>query len=71
MSSGTLSQGMLVALINYLLQILSELLKMTMLMGTISQSVTAANRISEVLTLAEKTNTTWRISIEDFNAFNH
>lgn len=53
-SSGTLSQGMLVALINYLLQILSELLKMTMLMGTISQSVTAANRISEVLTLAEK-----------------
>ncbi|MFF1033921.1 ATP-binding cassette domain-containing protein, partial [Streptococcus pyogenes] len=50
----SLSQGMLVALINYLLQILAELLKMTMLMGTINQSVTAAKRINQVFVLADE-----------------
>ncbi|MGT2935498.1 ABC transporter ATP-binding protein [Streptococcus castoreus] len=51
-SESLLSQGMLVALINYLLQILTELLKMTILMGTINQSLTAVKRINQVIDLA-------------------
>ncbi len=43
-----LSQGMLVALINYLLQFLVELLKMTMLVASLNQSYTSAKRIIAV-----------------------
>lgn len=43
-----LSQGMLVALINYLLQILVELLKMTMLVTSLNQSYISAKRIIAV-----------------------
>ena len=45
---GLLSQGMLIALVNYLLQILTELLKMTMLVTSLSQSFISAKRITEV-----------------------
>lgn len=43
-----LTQGMLVALINYLLQILTELLKMTMLVTSLNQSFISAKRVSEI-----------------------
>lgn len=45
---GLLSQGMLIALVNYLLQILTELLKMTMLVTSFNQSFISAKRITEV-----------------------
>ena len=47
-----LSQGALIALINYLLQILVELIKLAMLIITLNQSYISAKRIEEVL--AEK-----------------
>ncbi|MEQ9764036.1 ABC transporter ATP-binding protein [Streptococcus jiangjianxini] len=43
-----LTQGMLVALINYLLQILTELLKLTMLLTSLNQSFISAKRVQEV-----------------------
>ncbi|MGT2833507.1 ABC transporter ATP-binding protein [Streptococcus halotolerans] len=43
-----LTQGMLVALINYLLQILVELLKLTMLLTSLNQSFISAKRVQEV-----------------------
>lgn len=45
---GLLSQGMLIALVNYLLQILTELVKMTMLVTSLNQSFISAKRITEV-----------------------
>ena len=45
---GTLSQGMSVALVNYLLQILTELLKLAMLVTSLNQSYIAAGRIVQV-----------------------
>ena len=45
---GKLSQGMLVALVNYLLQILTELLKLAMLVTSLNQSYIAAGRIVQV-----------------------
>ena len=45
---GTLSQGMMVALVNYLLQILTELLKLAMLVISLNQSYIAAGRIVQV-----------------------
>ncbi len=47
-SSNLLEQGMLVALINYLLQILVELVKMVMVVTTLNQTVISAQRIEEV-----------------------
>lgn len=47
-SRGLLSQGMLIALVNYLLQILTELLKMTMLVTSLNQSFISVKRITEV-----------------------
>lgn len=44
-----LSQGMMVALINYLLQILVELLKMTMLIRSLNQSRISAERVQAIL----------------------
>ncbi|WP_105144195.1 ABC transporter ATP-binding protein [Streptococcus suis] len=43
-----LEQGMLVALINYLLQILVELVKMIMVISTLNQTYISAQRIQEV-----------------------
>ena len=50
---GRLSQGALIALINYLLQILVELIKLAMLINSLNQSYISAKRIEEVF--AEKT----------------
>ena len=49
---GWLSQGALIALINYLLQILIELIKLAMLINSLNQSYISAKRINEVF--AEK-----------------
>ena len=45
---GLLSQGALIALINYLLQILVELIKLAMLINSLNQSYISAKRIEEV-----------------------
>ncbi|MGC0298540.1 ABC transporter ATP-binding protein [Streptococcus sp. CL6.22] len=45
---GLLSQGALIALINYLLQILVELVKLAMLINSLNQSYISAKRIEEV-----------------------
>ena len=45
---GLLSQGTLIALINYLLQILVELVKLAMLINSLNQSYISAKRIEEV-----------------------
>ncbi|WP_449452829.1 ABC transporter ATP-binding protein [Streptococcus suis] len=47
-SNNLLEQGMLVALINYLLQILVELVKMIMVVSTLNQTYISAQRIQEV-----------------------
>ncbi|HEM5030432.1 TPA: ABC transporter ATP-binding protein [Streptococcus suis] len=47
-SQNLLEQGMLVALINYLLQILVELVKMIMVVSTLNQTYISAQRIQEV-----------------------
>ncbi|MGT2947871.1 ABC transporter ATP-binding protein [Streptococcus devriesei] len=47
-SGNHLSQGMLIALVNYLLQILVELLKLTMLVSSLNQSFISARRIAQV-----------------------
>ena len=49
---GLLSQGALISLINYLLQILVELVKLAMLINSLNQSYISAKRIEEVF--AEK-----------------
>ena len=51
---GLLTQGMLVALVNYLLQILVELLKLAMLVNSLNQSYISAGRISQVFEQAEE-----------------
>lgn len=47
-SDNRLEQGMLVALINYLLQILVELVKLIMVVTTLNQTYISAQRIQEV-----------------------
>lgn len=46
--AGVLEQGMLVALINYLSQILVELVKMVMVISTLNQSLISAKRLNEL-----------------------
>lgn len=48
---GYLSQGMMVALVNYLLQILVELLKVTMLWQSLGQAYISSRRVMSVLAL--------------------
>lgn len=47
-SRGLLSQGILIALVNYLLKILMELINVTMLVTSLNQSFISAKRITEV-----------------------
>ncbi len=47
-STNLLEQGMLVALINYLLQILVELVKIVMVISSLNQSFIAAQRVQEI-----------------------
>ena len=46
--SGALTQGLVVALVNYMMQILVELIKLSNLVVTINKSLACANRISAV-----------------------
>ncbi|MBO4106662.1 ABC transporter ATP-binding protein [Streptococcus suis] len=48
-TSNQLEQGMLIALINYLLQILVELVKMVMVISSLNQSFIAAKRVQAIL----------------------
>lgn len=50
-NQGLIQQGQLVALVNYLLAILVELVKLAMVVATLNKSLTSANRISQVLAL--------------------
>lgn len=53
-SAGFLSQGMLVALVNYLLQILTELIKLAMLVTSLNVSYISAKRVQEIFDLKEE-----------------
>ena len=53
-SAGLLSQGMLVALVNYLLQILTELIKLAMLVTSLNVSYISAKRVQEIFDLKEE-----------------
>lgn len=72
---GLLSQGMLIALVNYLLQILTELLKMTMLVTSLNQSFISAKRITEVFekesedlaTKLEEMTSDFAVSVNDMS----
>ena len=56
-NSGRLSTGDVVALYNYMSQILVELIKLASLIITVTKSVACANRISAVLDLEEEVTT--------------
>ena len=53
-SAGLLSQGMLVALVNYLLQILTELIKLAMLVTSLNVSYISAKRVQEIFDFKEE-----------------
>ena len=53
-SAGLLTQGMLVALVNYLLQILIELIKLAMLVTSLNVSYISAKRVQEIFDLKEE-----------------
>ena len=53
-SAGLLTQGMLVALVNYLLQILTELIKLAMLVTSLNVSYISAKRVQEIFDLEEE-----------------
>lgn len=50
-SAGLLTQGILVALVNYLLQILTELIKLAMLVTSLNVSYISAKRVQEIFDL--------------------
>lgn len=53
-SAGLLTQGMLVALVNYLLQILTELIKLAMLVTSLNVCYISAKRVQEIFDLKEE-----------------
>ena len=53
---GAITQGQAVAILNYMSQILVELLKLTNLIVTITKSIASAGRVSDVLDLGEETS---------------
>ena len=52
--AGLLSQGMLIALVNYLLQILTELLKLAMMLTNLNQSFISAKRVKAIFELQDE-----------------
>ena len=52
--AGLLSQGMLIALVNYLLQILTELLKLAMMLTNLNQSFISAKRVQAIFELQDE-----------------
>lgn len=53
-SIGTLTQGQLVALINYLLSILTELVKLAMILEVMNKSVTSGKRVNQLFDITEE-----------------
>lgn len=51
---GLLTQGMLIALVNYLLQILTELLKLAIMLTNLNQSFISAKRIETIFNLEDE-----------------
>ena len=51
---GLLTQGMLIALVNYLLQILTELLKLAMMLTNLNQSFISAKRVETIFNLEDE-----------------
>lgn len=51
---GLLTQGMLIALVNYLLQILTELLKLAMMLTNLNQSFISAKRLETIFNLEDE-----------------
>ena len=51
---GLLTQGMLIALVNYLLQILTELLKLAMMLTNLNQSFISAKRVKAIFNLEDE-----------------
>ena len=51
---GLLTQGMLIALVNYLLQILTELLKLAMMLTNLNQSFISAKRVEAIFNLEDE-----------------
>lgn len=51
---GLLTQGMLIALVNYLLQILTELLKLAMMLTNLNKSFISAKRVETIFNLEDE-----------------
>lgn len=51
---GLLTQGMMIALVNYLLQILTELLKLAMMLTNLNQSFISAKRVETIFNLEDE-----------------
>ena len=51
---GLLTQGMLIALVNYLLQILTELLKLAIMLTNLNQSFISAKRVETIFNLEDE-----------------
>lgn len=66
--AGLLSRGAVVALYNYMSQILVELIKLANLIITITKSFASANRISEVFAISPSVNYPDEGAEPDFNA---
>jgi ABC-type multidrug transport system fused ATPase/permease subunit len=62
-SGGILTQGLVIALYNYMSQILVELIKMANLIITITKGIACANRIGDVLDLDEERIQSEKVSI--------
>jgi ATP-binding cassette subfamily B multidrug efflux pump len=50
---GTIQQGDVVALYNYMLQMIIELIKLASLIITINKSIACANRVEQILLIPE------------------
>lgn len=62
--AGIISQGMVVALINYMSQILTELIKFANLIITMTKAIAGANRISNVLEISSSQEFGSRVEVE-------
>ena len=71
--SGVLSQGMVVALVNYMLQILVELIKLANLIVTMTKAVACGNRIQGVFEISSSLKDEGHLvdeqEVDDFIAF--
>lgn len=69
--SGVLTQGMVVALVNYMLQILVELIKLANLIVTMTKAVACGNRIQSVFEISSSLKDEGKIDVVDKEASYH